>query len=219
MDRMNEITTVPRYGRGTALVMKTLLLLVLGVMAVLPAACKSKIGTNPTRTVAPTPTYTLGPGCSTPVLRDISGYINNGPVTGDTCGFWDRFEDHGRGVDSPDNLYLVRVDSPTTLTASLCDGNTYFDTYLYLRSSCSVEGTDLAFDDDFCMPNTQSQITAILAPGTYYLIVDGYGDPVDCGTYSLVLTDGALTPTPTITLVAYLSPTHTPTPTSTPTPT
>jgi hypothetical protein len=52
--------------------------------------------------------------------------------------------------------------------------NSGFDGALYMLGACGEMGTEIACNDD--SPNTsRSQVEAALDPGTYFVVVDGYG--------------------------------------------
>eukprot|EP00741_Cyanophora_paradoxa_P002950 tig00000655_g2863.t1 len=92
---------------------------------------------------------------------------------------------------SGDVLYRFNVTTPGTYTFDLCSGATNFDTYLRLYNGCPAdfdsscksvyEGRLVSANDDgpVCLtdvaPFEPSTISASLAPGVYYLLVEGYG--------------------------------------------
>ena len=105
-------------------------------------------------------------------------FIVTAPYDGeirDTCG---AVNDCGLGA-SEDHTYEVIIPTNGTWTFSLCDGSTTYDSYLYLGTTlCS---SDIAINDDFC--GLQSEITADLVMGNYFLTVAGYSS--SCGVYAL----------------------------------
>ena len=168
---------------------------------------------TPTSTL--TPTLTPSPtsnGTQTPTLTpivgviDITANINGALVTGNTAGgqdgysqpatFWNgssSFSTYGNssgsvtyGQGAPDQAYQFTLTNPTNLFINLCGAQ--FDSVLYLRKVLNDPYSLLAANDDsdFCQTSSSSLVTGTLQPGTYYLIVDGYG-PGDSGAYSLSL--------------------------------
>ena len=63
------------------------------------------------------------------------------------------------------------------------------DTYLYLRSGTSTSGTALHHNDDIVSGNTNSQIVATLAAGTYTIEATTYS-PNTTGSFSLSVAGG-----------------------------
>lgn len=83
---------------------------------------------------------------------------------------------------SEDNTIQVILPCADTWTFSLCGGSAW-DTYLYLGTNCCVG--DITFNDDFC--GLQSQMTAALAAGTYYVTVEAFS-AFSGGAYTLNVT-------------------------------
>ena len=143
-----------------------------------------------TPTVTLTPTVTMTPYCEYTPLADLTGYLGGTPVPGDTTGAVNDFCQGGYGFYSPDDLYTFMLTEPHTITASLC-GSSY-DTTLYLRTACASPDSTLAFDDDSseCASNPSgSKFRVFLGAGLYQLIVDGYTNTADAGSYTLRLRD------------------------------
>jgi|GEM_PF-1662912 len=95
----------------------------------------------------------------------------------------------GTSVTSPGVWYTV-VGTGTTITASLCDGNTSFDSKL--SAYCAVDCSDLTTatcvtgNDDTC--GLQSEITWCSQAGAvYYILVHGFGGQT--GTFELDITE------------------------------
>ena len=85
------------------------------------------------------------------------------------------------GGAAPDRVYELEVEIDVELDAQVWG----FDTGLYLRTSCDDTGTEIACNDDHAPPGLfGSRIQTVLAPGTYYLVVDGF-DGSSRGTYEL----------------------------------
>jgi hypothetical protein len=81
--------------------------------------------------------------------------------------------------------YGIVIDQPTVLVATTDLPTTVADTVVYLRSTCSQPATELACNDDASQFDVVgSTITASLAPGVYYLIVDAASSGVS-GPFTL----------------------------------
>ena len=107
-----------------------------------------------------------GPNLTVTLLQTqlVTGTLPDMPSNltgGATCG--------GGGGEVAFQISLV---NPSVLVATTDLPGTVVDTVLYLRTDCVDEGTQLACNDDIGTGNTASSITAILSPGTYYLVVD-----------------------------------------------
>jgi RHS repeat-associated protein len=79
------------------------------------------------------------------------------------------------GNASDDIYYRLTVQGTSTINISLCGAT--FDTYLHFLSST---GTVIATNDDngpLCS-GLQSSIQTTIAPGTYYIVAEGYGAAV-----------------------------------------
>ncbi len=157
-----------------------------------------------TLAAAPTPTSTT--------VTDITSNINGSCVSGDTTSSSDSYSEqitgpnntsYNYGAGAPDIVYSFNLTQPTNLFINLCGAT--FDSVLYLRTNPSDPNTTLALDDDsdYCQktnpPGSSSFVTGILQPGTYYVIVDGYG-PGDYGPFTLCL--NTFNPTCSLTPIA-----------------
>lgn len=86
------------------------------------------------------------------------------------------------GNGAPDRVYAFTLDRQTAIDATL----TGYDTALHLRSACDDAGTELACNDDSDPPGDfGSRLEQVLEPGSYALIVDGFGD--NSGSYQLTV--------------------------------
>jgi hypothetical protein len=75
---------------------------------------------------------------------------------------------------------------------------TVYDQTLYIRNNCidASLGAQLSCSDDncgtvsgMCDSTVASSLSVSLAPGIYYMFVDGYGGPsCNCGNFSLAMT-------------------------------
>jgi hypothetical protein len=115
-----------------------------------------------------------------------------GTFTGTTCGAANDYTSGcGSGANSPDVVYRVDLMQRSLLLAETCTGSA-FDTVLTLMAGCPPTGS-ITCDNDAC--GNRSRIQTALDAGTYYIIVDGYGD-ASAGTFSLDVTVTPLVPPP-----------------------
>jgi hypothetical protein len=102
----------------------------------------------------------------------------------------------GRGAD---HVYELVIAAPTTVDIRTLQFNGQaFDTVLAIQSGACGVGAYLACNDDTPgqpgVPGTLSRIQTTLQPGTYYVVVDGFGNAQ--GPYTLEVTLGG-SPQPT----------------------
>ncbi len=110
--------------------------------------------------------------CPNPFCHD---YEVNAPVenaTGSTCGMGDDCALQ----PTEEVIYKVEIPNDGEWVFSLC-GSTY-DTYLFVGTTCC--GMEIGENDDFC--GLQSQLSAVITAGTYYVDIEGYSG---CGDYVL----------------------------------
>jgi hypothetical protein len=128
-------------------------------------------------------------------------------LTGSTCGFGNDYDnqivagatacpDANAGNAEEAVAYFV-VPTARTVTVSGCAGTVY-DQTLYIRNNCidGGLGAQLSCSDDncgtlsgMCDSTVASSVSVSLAPGIYYMFVDGYGGPsCNCGNFSLAMT-------------------------------
>lgn len=102
-------------------------------------------------------------------------------VAGDTRGRPDRFRGGCVGAGSGEEIYRVTVPRRSRLEARVFAA---FDAGLYLLSDCDAAGPDavVACNDDWLDTRT-SHVEAIVEPGDYHLVVDGFDG--EEGTYVL----------------------------------
>jgi hypothetical protein len=86
----------------------------------------------------------------------------------------------GGGALGPEHVHTISVDRPSRLRVRQ---QAEYDGSLYLRARCEDASTELACNDDF-QSNLRSQLTARVAPGTYYLFSDSYSRE-QSGDYAL----------------------------------
>lgn len=113
---------------------------------------------------APLP-LTLG----TPVRGNTSQGSNN--MSGSCLG----------GGDAPEIVYTFTIERRAQITAVL---NSDYDGALYLLGTCGEMRSEIACNDD--APTTaRSEVSGTLDPGTYFLVVDGFGN--GAGEYELMV--------------------------------
>lgn len=113
--------------------------------------------------------------CTRPLPLDIGRQVHGNTSTGTNS-----LAGSCAGGESPEHVYLLRIDQRLQVTAVLTSS---FDGALYLQRTCGEMDSELACNDD--SPDTsRSQVASTLDPGTYYLVVDGYSG---AGEYDLVV--------------------------------
>ncbi len=107
------------------------------------------------------------------------------PLSGDTTGGPNVTQAPCAQGDSPERVHRFELEQRAQVAISL---QSTFDGALYLLRTCGDVGTMLDCNDD-APDTTHSRIDTTLEPGTYYLVVDGYGTAA--GGYTL---EASLTP-------------------------
>ncbi len=146
-----------------------------------------------TPTATNTPTATSTPTNTPYVYQNISSNIDGACVNGDTTGLLDHFNCNGYGTGASDIAYKFTLTTAKSLFINLCGAT--FDSVLYVCTDpANPSGTVVAMNDDspYCGSFASSFVTGVLQPGTYYVVVDGYGS-LEYGTFSLCLS--TFTPT------------------------
>lgn len=93
------------------------------------------------------------------------------------------------------NVWYSVVGTGTTVTASLCNAATTFDTRLAVYCGSCDGLTCVAGNDQFC--GDQSRVTWCAAPGvTYFIAVHGFDDAV--GPFELELSENGIPCTPAV---------------------
>ena len=115
-----------------------------------------------------------------PVNDDCAGAIAvacDETVTGSTANATDS------GSNAAPDVWYSYSGGAGTITASLCDGGTDYDSLLRVFDACG--GTEVATNDDFC--GLQSQVS-FEADGTstYYIMVEAFG--TGSGNFSMAIT-------------------------------
>lgn len=102
------------------------------------------------------------------------------PVHGTTAGASAALRGSCANGGAPERVYRVEVDRRALLNAVLQSG---YDGALYLLRACNAQSEIICNDDN--PDTTRSQIEATVEPGTYFLVVDGYGD--ESGEFDLLV--------------------------------
>ena len=111
---------------------------------------------------------------------------NRGQVRTNTIGLPDAYPSPCASGGGPEAIIVINVAVRSTLRAFIAQAD--YDTALNLYSPC--DGPNLACnDDDFELPdNLWSSITVAVDPGTYYLMVEGFGDDAGSATVDITVT-------------------------------
>jgi hypothetical protein len=127
---------------------------------------------------APRPPPHGGPGtCERPFELAIGQTARGDSSTGDSVTAGSCVE----GSEAPEHVYAFNVDSRSMVRATL---NTLYDGALYILGTCGEVRSELVCNDD--APSTErSEVGAVLEPGVYYLVVDGFGSAA--GEYEVAL--------------------------------
>lgn len=126
-----------------------------------------------------------GPGtCAEPI-----GVEFGVPMNGDTTGAPQLTQGPCASGNSPERVYRIDVEQRSQISAVL---QSSFDGSLYLLRTCGQISTMLDCNDD-AGDTSHSQIDSTLEEGTYYLVVDGYGDG-SAGAYELIVNATPLRP-------------------------
>ena len=100
-------------------------------------------------------------------------------VCGETGSAGDEYGTSCESDTDNDRVYYIVVSSTTTVGFTTCDSGTNFNSVLSLRRACGDMATEFACnnDDSGCGGATwRSRLpSTVLAPGIYYLLVDGSG--------------------------------------------
>lgn len=146
-------------------------------------------------------TFTADITCATPCPTAVAGdlvcnafVIPSLPYSADgtTVGFTNNYDEvcPYTGSTSPDVVYAYTPGANQVVDATLCGGQTAYDTKMYVYENAVTPGTPFACNDDACTaPNYASPFVSqllglnLVAGNTYYFVVDGYGG--SSGLYTL----------------------------------
>jgi hypothetical protein len=116
-----------------------------------------------------------GNSCASPLPLQMGQ-----PIQGNTSGNASSIDPACARNGGPEQVYTFRLDQRRLIHAVL---QSSFDGVLYLRRECT--GPDIECNDD-AGSTQRSEISTALDPGTYFLVVDGFG-PGASGAYELVV--------------------------------
>ncbi len=116
----------------------------------------------------PIPTGPGGEGtCASPLELALGQSVH-----GDTTGAQHMMSGPCASGNAPERVYRFEMDQRAQVTVSLTSS---YDGAIYILRECGQLNTLVDCNDD--NPDTShSRIDTMLEPGTYYLVVDGYGD-------------------------------------------
>lgn len=130
---------------------------------------------------------TIPGSCANPLalLQPGEAILGEHVLTGDTStGVNEVYPTCNSSSTSKEKIYSFTVtaaDGPVGIDAR----SSGFDTVLHLRKACASPDSTIACSDDSAPPgNFGSRVAALLQPGTYYLIVDGF-DGSSVGPFTL----------------------------------
>jgi hypothetical protein len=144
--------------------------------------------------VTPDVPVDAGPGagtCASPraliTLPSASPLTFMGTTTGGTSAFAGNRCQTSTG--GPDHVYTLVVTARTGVLLSTDNEGTNFDTAIAIRRACADAESEVSCDDDSGSGTgrtTSSTLRAVLEPGTYSVIVDGFS--TSAGNYTLSAT-------------------------------
>jgi len=127
--------------------------------------------------------------CASPSILTVPPVGQTSSVRGNTSGNANDFQAMcGANGPAPDQVYEFTVRQPTTLRLETINPGPPFmayDTVLYVMAATCGTGMTIACDDDLG-DGSLSMIERSFAPGTYYVVVDGFGG--NQGEYRLDIT-------------------------------
>ena len=108
------------------------------------------------------------------------------PITGDTTNQGRQMQGPCAQGNAPEQVYRLTVEQRSQVTIAMSSS---YDGALYLLRECGQVGSMVDCNDD-AGDTEHSRLDVTLDPGTYYLVVDGYGDAA--GAYEIVATTSPL---------------------------
>ncbi|MCD6162118.1 MAG: cell envelope integrity protein TolA [candidate division Zixibacteria bacterium] len=123
------------------------------------------------------------------VIPEVFPYVDS---TRNSCDFVDDYE-----WGAPDVIYTFTLTQYRNLSFSLCNSDSNYNSYIWLYDDANCGGTEIDYGTMGSCPDTSSLhaelLDQTLAPGTYYINVDGSGYAMpNCGAYRLEITESAL---------------------------
>lgn len=154
-----------------------------GILALgfLAAGCDQITSVTPSVFLPPLSSCTPIPSSCSFSAIDITANINGPSVIVDTTSNPNNF-DSGQnpplnppGFAGPDQVFCFTLCNTRHITLSTCGGATW-DTVLVLKGSDCTGAALISpqADDDACKGTMQSEISELLDPGLYHVVLDGY---------------------------------------------
>lgn len=103
------------------------------------------------------------------------------PYAGNTSGGVSTLTPSCGDEGAPEKVHVLQVHARMQVTVRVAAG---FDSVLSLTTGCGAGLRELACNDDYNSDVSRSQISALLEPGTYFLLVDGFDG--EAGPYTIV---------------------------------
>lgn len=103
------------------------------------------------------------------------------PYAGNTSGGASMLTPSCGDEGAPEKVHVLRVHARMQVSVRV---EAEFDAVLSLTSSCGAGLRELACNDDYDSNLNRSQLSELLEPGTYFLLVDGFGG--EAGPYTIV---------------------------------
>lgn len=121
----------------------------------------------------------IDPRALDPIVR--AELVPGAQLDGELVRTASRYEASCGGTLAPEHVYALRIDRPSLVAVSL---ESRFDAALYL---VSADGSEIACQRAAGLPHDLRlpSVTAELAPGIYYVIVDGESGSAGVGRYHL----------------------------------
>jgi hypothetical protein len=118
------------------------------------------------------------------VCASVTSLVPGQPVHADNSDGTHAFQATcANGATGPEHVRRLTIDTSSRVRILQ---QSDFDGVLHLRGVCDRATTELACNDDYASVN-RSLITAVLAPGDYYVISDGFGaDRPSSGNYMVL---------------------------------
>ncbi|MBJ73096.1 MAG: hypothetical protein CMN31_17455, partial [Sandaracinus sp.] len=127
---------------------------------------------------------TSGPGsCAEPIAVEVGQ-----PMTGDTTGAPSVTQGPCAQGNAPERVYRLEIEQRAQVSVAL---QSAYDGALYILRQCGQVGSIVDCNDD-AGDTSHSRLDTTLEPGTYYLVVDGYGSAA--GAYELLVNVSPLRP-------------------------
>ncbi|MEL6177617.1 MAG: hypothetical protein AAFS10_01630, partial [Myxococcota bacterium] len=116
-----------------------------------------------------------GDTCDNPIVIDASTPTHT--LMGDFEAPYTNAHEGSCGGEGLDQIFTFDLSVPTEVSVQAYGSDRVYDTIIYLRSTCQERNSEEACNDDETPPgNRGSGLTQILAPGTWFLILDTFDE-------------------------------------------